>query len=214
MFVRFKQPKSLQFRSLLNTSILDRRIFRKGTSSMSRLNLRSILLASLVIVVSTSLARAQEWKETKSKEGKFKALFPSAANSGSQDIPTAVGNIKMYTFSAETNGGKIAYLVMYNDYPVGKLEPADQEKLLRDARDGAIAKAQGKMKNDAEIKLGEYPGRGFQFTGKFQDIEVDADWRLYLVGPRLYQLAVIGVGTPVPAESIKKFFNSFALVEE
>lgn len=181
---------------------------------MSRFILRSLLFASFILVGFVHSAQAQEWKETKSKEGNFKASFPTEAAAGSQDVPTALGKIKMYTFASETNGGKVAFLVMYNDYPLGKLELADQEKLLRDARDGAIGKAQGKIKTDTEIKLGKHPGRDFQFTGKYQEMSVDAEWRLYMVGTRLYQLAAIGIEMPVPQESIKKFFASFALLED
>jgi hypothetical protein len=45
-------------------------------------------------------------------------------------------------------------------------------------------------------------------------MNVDAEWRLYMVGARLYQLAVIGVETSPTQESIKKFFKSFVLLED
>jgi hypothetical protein len=131
---------------------------------MSRFLNRGLLLSSLVLLGLCQAGQAQEWKETKSKEGNFKALFPTEAAPNSQDIPTALGKIKMYTFSSETDGGKIAYLVMYNDYPLGKLDVAAQEKILRDARDGAIAKAQGKIKTIprfswANIRAGSFNSR-------------------------------------------------------
>jgi len=59
--------------------------------------------------------------------------------------------------------------------------------------------------------LVEYPGRDFTGTKMNQGSEIFFSWRIYLVGRRLYQLAVITNKAEANSPDVSKFLTSFQL---
>ena len=101
-------------------------------------------------------------------------------------------------------------------YMVASMPPRDEatkskssKELLDDGVAGMVAKVNGKLVSQKDVKLGKNPGRE-------AEIDIDgghATFRAYLVGPKTYLLGVVhktGVTPPVaPAD----FFKSFKLAK-
>jgi hypothetical protein len=176
---------------------------------------KRMLLSGALLVLFAYPAAAQTWKETKSVEGKFKVSLPGAAKYQYQDLKTDVGKIRQHIFAVETDGGKFAYLAFYNDYPEDHVRRTGAETMLDNARAGALGQLQNnKVVKESKIKLAGHAGREMHFTGVVQGMNVHASWRMYLVNNRLYQVGVVGIGEAASAESIRKCFDSFSLLEK
>ncbi len=116
----------------------------------------------LFLLLGVSL-QAAEWSETKSQEGNFKASFPAEAQYFSQDLDTEQGKLKMHFFAAETDGGQVAYMVMYNDYSAEHVRNTGAATLLKNAQGGALKSIDGKITKEEEIMLGGHAGRQFSY---------------------------------------------------
>lgn len=142
--------------------------------------------------------------EFQPKDGGFKVLMPGQPQVRSQNEPGRA--VTMYCVE-NANGA----------YSVGvvevKLPPnTPQEMILEMGCRGAVRSVQGKVTKSKTISLeGKYPGR-----------EVSADMgkdggvfraRFYLVGPRIYQVLVMGYSDWVSSADADKFLDSFALTK-
>lgn len=172
-------------------------------------------LVPIAALLLAGVAPAQGWQETKSEHGGFKLLMPGKARYLKQNISTAIGMIELHRFTVYTENGSIVYTILYNDYPEDYVRKTGAKELLLDTQKRSHGPLQdATIKNDKEIKLGEFPGRQFEVTGTDPaGNTIYCSWRHYLKGNRLYQLGVLGTGAQDNAENLKKFFDSFALPE-
>ena len=91
-------------------------------------------------------------------------------------------------------------MVSYGDYPREPIDADHIEQVLTGVHDGVLKSIGGQELSNSKIVLKgraksgalvEYPGRDFTGTKMNQGSEIFFGWRIYLVGRRLYQLAVI-----------------------
>ncbi len=169
------------------------------------------LLLSLLATVSA----AAEWKKVTSEEGEFTLLMPGDAKHMPQDIPTADGGkIKLHVYAVEEAGGAVAWLAFYNDYSEEYVKMNAAKDILDAAKKGALSNSNGKVSKEADIKIDEYPGREFYFSGESNGQPFKAAWRLYLADNSLYQLGVVANGKELDQKSVDKFFASFEFTDE
>ena len=75
-----------------------------------------------------------------------------------------------------------------------------------------MAPLKAKVTSETKLSLAGNPGREFVCTCTVQKREATMHNRVYLAEGRMYQLRVVALGdSPVKAEDIKTFFESFAL---
>lgn len=173
----------------------------------------AILIASLTPLAKADAQTTETWKETRSQEGNLRVLLPGEGQYLSEEIDSDVGKMTQHTYLAEVDGGRLAFLTIYNDYPADQVRRTGAAEVLKNAQGGALKSVNGKLKRDARpIKLGNHPGREFHFTGVLQQRKLNMTWRVYMVGNRMYQLGIVGVEREIPESDQKKFFDSFKLL--
>ena len=144
-----------------------------------------------------------------SEDGRFKVKFAGEPKVNSDIVPTDVGNIEMMSFLYEKSLTE-AYMVAYSDYPSALVEQSSANDMLIGARDGSSGKIGiTSFDLDEEIEIDGNPGR--YFKGKAKSIH--AEYKIYLVGNRLYQVAILRDGAYSMPKRSDEFFNSFQLVE-
>lgn len=156
------------------------------------------------------------WREFSAAAGRFAVTIPGDMTLKTEQMPTPDGgsiplNIYMLLTSAE-------YGVIYADYPFEVKGAEMQRRLLDDGARGAVASVGSKLLDIKEVSLGEHPGRALKELmrdGRIMHV------RLYLVGSRLYQVAITlpklgesDPATPFAEEVAAKFLDSFRLLKE
>lgn len=145
-----------------------------------------------------------------SEDGKFKISFQGEPTVSSDMIPTEVGDIEMTSFLYEKSITE-AYMVAYNDYPSEILENSSVDDMLDGAKNGS-ASSMNIVSFDVEkdMEIAGNPGRYFKGNNGSYYIE----YKLFLKGNRLYQIAIIRDGSYATAERTDEFFGSFELLED
>ncbi len=171
-------------------------------------------MTGAVVILLAVAAQAAEWKEFKSKEGRFSVQFPGEPKVTEREGAKPM-KLVFHVVLLETPDGSTAYLVMYNDYPAGLLGKSKPEKLLTAGRDGAMKSAQGAaLVSDAPARLAGYPGRDFTFTALVSGKKAHIWNRMFLVKDRLYQVRIVAMDdAPLAAADREKFFASFQLAD-
>lgn len=151
-----------------------------------------------------------EWPKLETTEGRFRAIMPAKAERSVSDVPSANGKIPVYTFSSSNKTG--SFMLSYADYPNAASSPAHEQEVLDAVRDGVLKGIEGVLVSESKLTLNGYPGREMKATRMVEGSEMIFSWRLFLVGNRLYQLAVGTTKADSESPDIKKFFTSFELV--
>ena len=148
-----------------------------------------------------------EWSKLDSTEGRFRALTPSKAEPAVSQTP---GGVTIHTFSSSNKTG--TFMISYADYPNAATSQAHEQTVLDKVRDGVLKGAQATLVSETQLTLKGHPGREMQARKIIDGAEVILNWRLFLVGSRLYQMAVGTTKADSESPEIKKFFLSFELV--
>ena len=146
-----------------------------------------------------------------SADGKFSVnFFGASLVQNSTNVPTDLGDIEMVSFIYEKSVTE-AYMVTYSDYPSAYVNSAEGgEELLDAAKDGALRNLGIKTtESERKIKMDGYPG--LFFTGNNGQYFIT--YKIYLVGSRLYQVAILRDGSYALQNSIDTFMNSFSLLK-
>lgn len=168
----------------------------KGTA------VKTWLFASLTAVLAAP-ASAGEMKEYVWKEGQCAILLP--------------GEPQVKKNSLQVIAGEGIYLVHYLDRELGKKGPLTEkdkaesaEEALGKTRDELVKSLGGKLLGESKVKLGEHPGRELLIDAKALGLY---RVRLYLAGPRVYQVVLVGPRELVRSKAGDRYFESFRLVK-
>ncbi len=149
------------------------------------------------------------WRKFSSAEGRFNILMPVAPKVSSREAEGPAGKLTLHVYDASNSRGYFA--VTYADYPGAARDPAHAEQVLDGVRTGVLRGVKGELISEKKISLKGHPGREFKASGKVQGIDVVFTWRIYLVGQRLYQLAVGAQAKDAAHPDVAKFLTSFDL---
>jgi hypothetical protein len=147
----------------------------------------------------------EQTKEFRCPEGKFTAFLP--AKPRKQNLNALGVTMKLFVFE-ERDG---AYAVAFADLPLPPNERNDKiQGRLDGARDGMLRNVKGKLTGESRIFLqGKHPGR--EVRAALPEVNGALRARIYLVGPRLYQVAVMGIPDWVNSAEATKVLGSLAL---
>jgi hypothetical protein len=171
-----------------------------------------LALATLGITVDSSFLTSSgqsAWEEFYSEDGNFAVSFPGIPAEETESVNTQVGTIHRQTFVVENDGGQTTYLVMCINYPRDAVEMASYDQILDSVRDDLMATYRGKVNKEELVQLENYPGREFDFEGKWKNSLVFGNVMTLLIEQRLYMLMALGVDEEVDKEDVEKFFVSF-----
>lgn len=168
----------------------------------------TVLCATLALGVNQPAQQTPEWVKVNSTEGRFSASMPATPERDVQDVDTAVGKLQLYSFSSAGNAGQ--FMLSYADYT---REPttAEQEKVLDGVRGGVLKGLNAELVTETKITLQGHPGREFRAVRVTDGSEVVFNWKMFLVGKRLYQMGVGTMKSDAESPDIQRFFKSFQL---
>ena len=151
------------------------------------------------------------WEKFSPPGAGFTVLVPGKPSHQEQPTQTGLGRIVNHVYVLEAGGA--VYMMSYADFPEPVTDPQTIKAMLDGARDNALAKTGGRLKEEKEIKLDGRPGRDW-FVGFPGGL---ARARAYWDTQRFYQQVVLmSEGKDAAAESrreatMRKFLESFAL---
>jgi hypothetical protein len=166
-------------------------------------------LATLALLAGT--ASAAEWKEFESKTGKCAVMMPGTPTENKQTFPTDAGPVEATLYMLESDGGDVAYLMGFNDFPADLVAQSDPNTMLDGARDGAVKNVGGKLLEEKKITINGYPGREIKVSAQGENGENIVYARVYLVKNRLYQALVVFPKKILRQADVTKFLTSFRL---
>ena len=148
--------------------------------------------------------------------GRFVANFQGAVQRGSQPVDTAVGKIAMNMVYYD--GGPVACMVIYCDYPAGSVASSGgPDKVCANASDGAVKSVNGTVRTSSAYQLGDVKGLEIVADIPAKDPKVPATasvarLRFFTVGDRLYQVMYIGPTGTETSPTAVAFLDSFRLI--
>lgn len=164
-----------------------------------------LLLALALLTVDISAQQADPWKSFRSTEGKFSILLPCTPDITSEDIKGSSGSTKQVYHNCRF--GDSVYGVSYWTIT----ETATSKVILDKFRDGVASGSKATILDEKEISQSSYAGREFSCEGSAGSLVLHYDWRIFLVGARIYSLSfIMRKGESDPA-SKQKFFSSFVV---
>ncbi|MDF1672026.1 MAG: hypothetical protein P1U41_00845 [Vicingaceae bacterium] len=144
-----------------------------------------------------------------SEDGRFKVKFLGEPKVSSDVVPTDVGDIEMMSFLYEKSVTE-AYMVAYSDYPSAMVEKSSVKDMLVGAKNGSSGNLGiTSFDLDEEVELDGNPGMYFKGSAN----SIYAEYKMFLVASRLYQIAILRDGSYSMPERSDDFFNSFQLVD-
>jgi len=158
----------------------------------------------VVVGVLLSVSCGSGTREVKSESGNFSVMSPVSLEESTSTQDIQIASLTNHVFKGTT--GKVYYFVIYQE----TTPPVIKESDLDEAMEAEITSAGGTKSSSKPYSFGNAPGREFTFTGVKRPYEAKA--RLFLVGERLYHLAVRSDGQPLPADA-DAFLDSFKLLK-
>ena len=167
---------------------------------------RMLMMLAGVLLTAAAASAQTEMKEYVSAEGRFRVLMPGTPTIETQNVTYADSNASATMYMASVDlGDDATYAVSYYDYPPG-VANGTPEQILAQARDASIS---GKtLVWDVPIALGRVPGRAYRAV--LGDGNV-MEFRIYLVGQRLYSMVVGATPKLFDGLDRKTFFDSFTI---
>jgi hypothetical protein len=143
------------------------------------------------------------------EEGRFTILFPDKPKVGQQVIKLPVGNMTMHIFTAEFPKQTGEMVVSYADYPAQILASRKADQMLDDSVTGTIQGMKATLVKSDRITQAGAPGREFSWTVANSKGPLKGQGRIFLVGPRLYQILIVGTEKSLTSDVYDMFFKSF-----
>ena len=149
------------------------------------------------------------WVEYVSVPFGFSVLTPKSFDLYKDKSSTSAGEIEYLTYLAEM--GPVSFGIVCNDFDPNFLAGVDSKILLTDGIKGFVEKLGGTTTGERPVSLAGSEGREITLTGAAQGVALYGKARFFLVGNRLYQLAVIAEKGQENTAAIEHFFESFKL---
>lgn len=149
------------------------------------------------------------WQDYQSTPGRFSLQVPGKPQEQSQEQPTETGTVKVNMVITEANNS--GYFVGYADIPDKSAAPVDVQKSLGESIKSSVANINGELKSEQEYKLGTFPCRDFDATGKVQTTDVIMKGRFCISENRMYQVFALGSKENLETKDVERFINSFKI---
>jgi hypothetical protein len=175
--------------------------------------LHKMLSVAIVTLLCCGLGLAfqetAEWSNLDSVEGGFSVSMPSKPQLSTRDVDTAVGKLPLHTFNSASTVAEL--MISYADYPSEPSDAAEYEKVLDGMRKGLLKGLETNLLIETKITLQGHPGREWRAIKMAGDVEVVFNWKVYLVGRRLYQMVAATRKADAESPDVQRFFNSFRI---
>ncbi len=148
------------------------------------------------------------WQPFASGDGGFTVLMPGTPEAVQETIKIPAGAVELRGFLTQ-RPEEANYIILYSDVAPDLISASGgQNGFFNAVIQGIANNSGGTLLGRQNISLGQYPGRDLR-------VELDegaiAQYKLYIVNQRLYQLVVITQKEEALPGSIAGFFDSFQL---
>ncbi len=163
------------------------------------------IVIGLALVIGQTAPPAS-WRVFHSKEQGFTVSAPNSPREKTQQLKLENGAADLSLFVWD-GLADVTLIVGVTQFPQQAAE-GNEEKRLKNAREGAVENSKGKLIHERKIALAGIPGREL-WIGTDNDGMVHA--RFYAVKDRLFQTIAIGPKTAVETKEVDAFLDSFRL---
>jgi len=133
--------------------------------------------------------------------------FPAKPTVETSEVPTDLGTIDMYTYMHEVSSEEV-YMVAYSDYGKANLEGMDPYDLLEGGKEGALESlGVTNIYDEKEFKRNGNPALSFKGDNGTYYVR----YVMLMVEDRLYQIAVLKIGSYSTDLSAERFLNKYRL---
>jgi hypothetical protein len=172
--------------------------------------------AALLVFLTWANAFAQQppaaWEKFSSPEGRFQVLMPAKPTLETKEVDSSIGKLTLYAYSSSNDKGY--FLASFGDYTVEPKDAAQVETVLDAVQVGVLKGIEAEALPGAKkIMLGGVSGREFSAKKEMQGMKVVFNWKIFLAGRRLYQLAAVTEDTGAPAPETARFLTSFNITK-
>jgi hypothetical protein len=152
-------------------------------------------------------------KEFVSEEGQYSITFPGAPTEQRQSIPIeGMGEIEMVAIMYEPSQNKV-FMVAHADYPEAMVKAAKKadknaiSAIIDNAKQGAVGQMKLTISTEEKIIIQDNVGISFMADNG----NIYTEYQIFLVGNRLYQIAILSQGVAVTKAEATPFFGTFKL---
>jgi hypothetical protein len=152
--------------------------------------------------------RAAEWVAVTADDGSFRIELPGSPTRVSKrlDTPAGPAPVEMWVRA----DGDASFIAGYTEYPAAVRAVVDEDELLDSARDGAVARARGRLLIDEPHPQGDVHGRRIAIDAEGGRVRVRGD--LYVSGRRLYQVLATTAPPDTDSPEVERFLGSFRII--
>ena len=143
------------------------------------------------------------------EKGGFAVAFPGTPETQIKKLDGFGGEAYMTVLLCEESHS--AYFVGYLDLPDEMLQDLDPIRFLKGGRDRALARRQGRLRWEREIRLDGNPGIEFEADISQGDTAAVLRARNVLVGRRYFQVFGLAKSAEVSLTGVNRFLRSFEL---
>jgi hypothetical protein len=163
------------------------------------------VLVPLILLPLLCGAAAGDWQQYEDPAGRFSIAFPGQPEKQVVRIGSVERTADLAIFVVRQSG--VQYMLTHTDYPAGHIAALDPENFVREAIEGALKNAGGKLVGEEQVDVGGWPGKAIEML---LPGGIRAAARFALVGDRLYSLYVIA---PLEDRTASQgsFFGSFSV---
>ena len=160
--------------------------------------LPSLALCMLLVGCSPDL----DWREVHPDGGGFSVWLPARPNAQSRPLNEGGGPpVVMWQWSARAR--ETAFAAGYVDYP----ERPEAETLLS----ALVRNINGRVTDRRNVRAGDIPGIEIRAAGTASGSELELRLRVFPMGSRLYEAAVLGRPGDLTEADVETFFGSFKI---
>jgi hypothetical protein len=160
-------------------------------------------LVIVTVISAASQAVAQNWREHRPEGAGYAVEMPGEPKISSQDVPTKLGDIKIYIGVFEH--GSLAFVTMFSRYPESYIKSATADSILEGGRNGAVANVKGKLRSETPVTISNFPGRELVIDAPSGQVMM---LRYFLADNMLAQAIVGGPAGVENNADARRFLNS------
>lgn len=180
--------------------------------------MKNIVFLFLFCFCVSVTAQNNEWVKVKDTASAYIIKFPLKPKKGSQNVPTANGDVEMITYTVSSdNTDSFLYMTSFSQYPSSFFPNGldtfeKRSKVLDGSVNGAVTNVKGRLISDAKMIFNGYDGRNIKIEVNFQSLPYIIHMKMILVGFKLYMIQTISAKEKDGNADEQRFFDSFELI--
>ena len=147
-----------------------------------------------------------DWREIASASGGYAVLMPARPDHAEREV--AIGGLALSMSMASVQREGVAFGVAHAEIPAGYDRRAG---LIAAARAGLLRNIEGHVVAARTISIDGAEGEEFRAEGTASGHPMELAARIFIAGPRFYQVVFVGQKGKVPAADVELFLGSFRL---